>query len=195
MFIQYGILIILMSILLPGCVKTKEVTVNQHNPFMDYVDSVEHYKKAPFDDNKGRFSVSGSDGESTLSDHQSSRRHRERVVDTLPVYREAKLDDIPIPLSAFLQSYDPKKSSTLVDSIMLTYTVFLSRNDIMLFYDREMERLGWQKLAFVNDEEALLLFSKPTKVCSISLRSNSDERKGIIMVIITGKKEIGYSNE
>lgn len=84
--------------------------------------------------------------------------------------QEARLTDVPIPLNAkpVPQSFwvDEKESA----GVMLTYTVSVPPHEIVSFYSQEMERFGWDHVASFDAHEYLLIFEKPGRVCSVSLR-------------------------
>lgn len=111
------------------------------------------------------------------------------------VQQEARLTDVPIPLNAKpIPQYlwiDDKESA----GVMLAYIIPASaRNTIVSFYSQEMERFGWEQIAFFNAPEQLLIFQKPGRICSISLRptDHTQDSDSITLVIFTGKT---YSSE
>lgn len=83
--------------------------------------------------------------------------------------QEAKLADVPFPLniqplSAFnILPEEPNHS-------LLGYTTATDVSELVMFYQQEMERLGWQENMHVKGSETQLLFQKPDRVCSVSLR-------------------------
>ena len=90
---------------------------------------------------------------------------------------EAKLYDIPIMLNA-----QPEQINTPDDTnqCVLAYTVCNTFDDVQTFYVCQMERLGWQLYSLFDVNERLLIFEKPSKICSVSLRSYKDQTKVII---------------
>lgn len=84
-----------------------------------------------------------------------------------PFIDEAKLVDVPLPLRVVpytLESVNP-------ENMMLTFTSLQAREDLVVFYQLEMERLGWKKASVGNSaSEGLLVFQKPRKLCVISFR-------------------------
>lgn len=98
--------------------------------------------------------------------------------------KEAKLSDVPIPLNSVpLKKYFQEFSSQ--NKIILGYKTSLSKNNqdtvknnlygIVRFYNQEMERLGWKNIAFFDGFEKLMIFKKPSKFCTVSLRRYSQE--------------------
>ncbi len=82
---------------------------------------------------------------------------------------EARFVDLPIPLSFSLQSV-----STTETGCSFVYTTTESLHDVSLFYDKEMDFYGWQKVGFVNcfveDQQpnsCALLFERPSRFCFI----------------------------
>lgn len=108
---------------------------------------------------------------------------------------ETTLLDIPFPLGALPLSREHIQESGSSGQNFLAYTVALSAPDLTTFYEQEMERLGWQKMAALPDFETMLIFAKPDRICSISLRAADDESKGkenslefTLVVLSIGKK-------
>lgn len=110
--------------------------------------------------------------------------------------QEARLIDIPIPIHAdSLGFHEQQLTDGNADSLVLAYRVHLKQSDIRIFFEIEMERLGWDMMANVQDVESLLVFVKPTKVCTVSLRSGSLKDASSLVVITYGNNKAGYSQE
>jgi hypothetical protein len=79
--------------------------------------------------------------------------------------QQAKLIDVPFPMDAILveSQYQllPLKQS------ILTYDLLSSVDSTALFYQQQMERLGWGVVSEICGKKALLIYTKPDKVCSI----------------------------
>ena len=108
---------------------------------------------------------------------------------------EATLLDIPFPLGALPIAQEYAKSQAAKGQHFLAYTTVLSESDLIAFYEQEMERLGWQKMVVLSDFETMLIFSKPDRICSISLRAASGDEGGTgaaaertLVVLSLGKK-------
>jgi len=103
--------------------------------------------------------------------------------------QEAKLVDIPLPIdiSPISQYFSDNTSLQNSHGMMLGYTSNLTSNAVATFYMHEMERLGWQQLVNVDTVEQLLIFSKPHKMCAISIRS---VRKGVALIILVAPTHI-----
>lgn len=84
--------------------------------------------------------------------------------------QEAKLSDIPMLFNAVPL---PDYYNDLDGNIMLGYQSNSSREYVIDFYDKEMERLGWHKIAFFHGHESLFYFEKPKRLCIISIRSSN----------------------
>lgn len=105
--------------------------------------------------------------------------------------QEARLTDVPIPLNA-----KPIPERCWIDEkesagVMLTYVVSTSPQEIVSFYVQEMERFGWDQTAYFNAHEHLLIFEKPGRVCSLSLRPvdsliNHSDTTSVSLIIFTG---------
>lgn len=84
--------------------------------------------------------------------------------------KEAKLSDIPIPISSepLIEYFKFKNSSK--GEIVLGYSSSMDIDSVVDFYNQEMEFLGWESGSFFNGIEKLMLFKKPSRLCSISIR-------------------------
>ena len=91
---------------------------------------------------------------------------------------EAKLSDIPIPLGSL-------PVERLFTSETFVYYIKTPILELKSFYDQEMERHGWDLLAQVVREEALLVFDKPHRLAVISLRPQHN--KTLIYITVTKK--------
>jgi len=104
--------------------------------------------------------------------------------------KEAKLSDIPIPLNSVpIKRYFQELSAQ--NKIILGYKTRVPENNgndrrdiikdslhsIVTFYNQEMERLGWKNVAFFDGFEKLMIFQKPSKFCTVSLRRCLQEDK------------------
>ena len=91
---------------------------------------------------------------------------------------EARLFDIPVPVCAISsfqeQDYNPK-------NFVLIYNVDSSSDELVKFYEKQMERFGWKSLSNSHQQESNLLFEKPSKICLISIRSNK-KFKSLLLV-------------
>lgn len=108
---------------------------------------------------------------------------------------EATLLDIPFPLGAMPVTQEYAKNSETKGQHFLAYTTLLAESNLIAFYEQEMERLGWQKMVVLPDFETMLIFSKPDRICSISLRAASGDEAGTgsetertLVVLSLGKK-------
>jgi hypothetical protein len=109
---------------------------------------------------------------------------------------EARLVDIPIPVQADSLGYHEQQlTDGSSDSLVLAYRVHLKQSDICSFFEIEMERLGWDMLADAHNVESLLMFVKPTKVCTISLRNTDSKNQNSLIVITCANNKAGYSQE
>lgn len=85
--------------------------------------------------------------------------------------QEAKLVDIPIPLSSQLatDSFEPVDASV---SVLSYNDKKLTSEQIKTFFQQEMERLGWlAKESYESDRESVFRFKKPSRSCILSIKS------------------------
>jgi hypothetical protein len=79
--------------------------------------------------------------------------------------QEAKLTDIPIPLGS-------KQLKTGITENSYAYRTNWKMKELVVFYEKEMEREGWAKKYSFNEFEGLLAFDKPNRIAFISIRQN-----------------------
>lgn len=99
-----------------------------------------------------------------------SKPARKQYYDEQPVFKaEAQLTDIPLPVQTVARTLtsDGKTSGiTFISSFQLP--------DLVKFYQFEMERLGWKEVQlFGVESEVLLIFEKPGKFCTVSIRPDN----------------------
>ncbi len=100
--------------------------------------------------------------------------------------QEAKMVDIPIPLSAkpLPEYFDPDNPI-----IILGYEdTTLSPAGIEDFYAKEMERLGWEAKEQFIGHESNLRFTNSERSCLISVRFD-EEKQCTCFIISTGARE------
>ena len=91
------------------------------------------------------------------------------------VLQEAKITDIPIPLTA---TAIPRYFCACDNSYMLGYKDHhATPKDIANYYEREMERYGWRSVMAINGYEWVQQFEKPSRVCIISIRAPLQSHK------------------
>lgn len=112
--------------------------------------------------------------------------------------QEAQLVDISIPLHAQSLGFHEASITSSSDSLMLAYRIDWQYENICSFFTVEMERLGWELMANLKDVESLLVFAKPTKICTVSLRQcvdSDNQADSFLMVLNYGNNKAGYSHE
>ena len=106
--------------------------------------------------------------------------------------KEAKLSDIPVPINSdpLLKHF---KSQTNKNEIILGYKSYMDASSISKFYNQEMEFFGWESVLFFDGIEKMMLFKKPSRFCSVSIRGikgkacskkNSSDHKCEIIVFV-----------
>lgn len=83
---------------------------------------------------------------------------------------ESKLIDIPFPLNVKLYNLSIEPNDK---KFGIRFTSNSPQFDLSNFYRCEMEYLGWQEKGILNGYESGLLFSKPSKMCMILIKSVS----------------------
>jgi len=97
---------------------------------------------------------------------------------------EAQLVDIPLPLKTLLTPRAVSFSDTDATAVMLHYTVKLTVEDVCLFYQQEMERLGWQQQLFFTGQESVFVFDRLRRSCVISVKGGAQTE----LMIVVGMK-------
>jgi hypothetical protein len=94
---------------------------------------------------------------------------------------EAKLYDVPVLLNAQLVQ-NINNTACVDESSIVSYEVPVDHEQASLFYQEEMERLGWWQTAAFKGSESLLNFEKPNKYCSVSIRPLKKISRVIIFI-------------
>ena len=83
----------------------------------------------------------------------------------------AKYADLPdAPFQAQLKKI--ATSQEVHEEVQLFYTFTMSVDDLLAFYQQQMERLGWELLAESKAQDYLLHYVKPSQVCTILITDN-----------------------
>ena len=102
---------------------------------------------------------------------------------------EARLTDIPVPLLADSQIASCSKDGV---GMCLVYKTIMPVADLISFYKEEMERFGWGQDLFFEGNEILMVFRKPSRFCSVSIRPTKKtffKSKQIMLYLLTGVYE------
>lgn len=109
--------------------------------------------------------------------------------------QEAQLVDIPIPLQAVALTYNGVHSRKNEHTTFLAYKVSAHYEELYAFFVLEMERMGWNMISSLEGAESLLVFIKPTKICTISLRDYHNAHDAYMIIISYGIYDEGASQE
>ncbi|MGZ6254444.1 MAG: hypothetical protein ACXWL5_00440 [Candidatus Chromulinivorax sp.] len=82
----------------------------------------------------------------------------------------AKCTDLPD--APFQLSLLDVVTSSDNDQMQFFYTFTGMKDDIIVFYEQQMERLGWDIKAQSNLQDYFILFNKPYKNCAILIQQN-----------------------
>ncbi len=110
--------------------------------------------------------------------------HQETVYDTvmsaptaavveyprLTTEEQARIHDIPFPLQV-----QPRKLLLNESQMVIAYTSQFPQDELVSFYHKGMDYWGWEELGIVSSDESCLTFAKPSKLCTITLRSKGPE--------------------
>lgn len=126
-----------------------------------------------------------------IQDNSSPKSHGSSKINSFheEAFRlQAKLIDIPLPL---ITEYIPLYC-TEGDALSLGCMTDLSAHQIEQFYLQEMEKAGWQIVAHGGGYEQLLIFEKPDRICSISIRPHTFASKKADMIIFVTPRQSVY---
>lgn len=108
-------------------------------------------------------------GSSSTSSKTNSRLIKKK---SLVSEQEAKLSDLAVPLDAsVLKTYSSENS--------YAYTSRMSVPDLAQFIEEEMESHGWKIVTKLVEKEASLVFEKPFKYSTVSIRPFSGKTLAI----------------
>lgn len=98
---------------------------------------------------------------------------------------EAKLYDVPVPFheapGKLLSDFNDAP-----DTIVISYTTRMLKPQLIELYQQEMERFGWQEMAYFNADDSLLVFKKPQRWTSVLIKD--PELDQCELVLFTGIK-------
>lgn len=102
--------------------------------------------------------------------------------------QEAKFFDVPVLINAKPESVNNLNEFASSEVTQLVYTVRVSYADAISFYEQEMERSGWNMFSSIVSHETLLIFEKPSKICSISIRPLRNIHEVKVVIFLKGKE-------
>ncbi len=83
----------------------------------------------------------------------------------------AKFSDLPdAPFQATLENV--VTSLEYHDQVQMFYSCSMHKVDCIAFYEQQMERLGWNLLGQSDISDAVLLYTKPQRFCTIVIFQN-----------------------
>jgi len=171
--VRYHAWSLLCVVVLSGCGGTKKVI---HNPDIASVQS---------DPNSCDIALVYKEQSRKEAALSSVRRtiiaNDQSAADTTVRRLEARSVDLAIPLGATpLEQYI---DCTEDGDFCLAYASDMSLSELGDFFQKEMERLGWQKKAQYKQCEQLLIYEKPTKIVIISLRPSIKKSAATTLLI------------
>ena len=92
---------------------------------------------------------------------------------------EARLVDVPFPVGSVVSPLEHCETNVLSsgrDAVAARFVYSGSPEEVMGFYSREMERLGWRKLFVFAGDESLMNFEKPGRLCSFAIKDESKKK-------------------
>lgn len=92
----------------------------------------------------------------------------------------ARLHDLSFPLHA-----EPYKLLSVDNQMIFAYATDHSHDELVAFYHAQMDYCGWEEISLLRGPESCLVFSKPSKLCTITLRSEGAKIR--VTIFIAGK--------
>lgn len=105
-------------------------------------------------------------------------------------YEEARLFDVPLPMGSRLVTA-PRQNENLTDDAQ-TVTSWHSGSNVSEtaeFYHRQMEQAGWLEVEHIVGSEHLFIFSKPDRMCVVTIRSRDRQTSGCIITLFCTQRE------
>lgn len=123
----------------------------------------------------------GNDGQDSLSTSTMSSRS---AFDTISPLADRRFPDIPLPPGARedIQRTYVYESGTIQIGRMI-YTVKAPLNEVAQFYIQHAPRDGWALDSVMQAEGALLLFTKPGKRLTVSIRDTGMTKRGVELIL------------
>ncbi len=130
------------------------------------------------------FDASNTESTSQLSGHPDNALFLATNVDTDVALYQAKLD-IPFLFGSQLIVEDDEDAQQKV----IRYETDVDVPFIADFYRNEMERLGWQYVSGMASAESILIFQKPYKMATVSVRQATKSAfKNKIVIFVMNKE-------
>ena len=104
-----------------------------------------------------------------------SGTYRKNSFPSLSSEERARIHDISFPLEVELT-----KVSFTEKQMVLAYKTDMTQEKLISLYRAGMEYWGWDELGIVRAAESSLVFSKPSKVCTIMLRPEGNQTRVLI---------------
>jgi len=97
---------------------------------------------------------------------------------------EAKRSDIPIPLHAKPLQLSYLQNDDIMSNVTLEYHIGMKSHDLMLFYEHEMERLGWHHGNVFGNVYRVYTFKKPNRSCALFIEPLSNTKKTRLVICL-----------
>jgi hypothetical protein len=98
---------------------------------------------------------------------------------------EARFPDIPLPVGI---QQDLINSQDLgFHKSVFVYTAQQTYEELVMFYETEMERYGWQKIVSFDRPQTSIYFEKPRRSALVVIETAS--KKGLRVSVYSGRKE------
>ena len=95
----------------------------------------------------------------------------------------ARIHDISFPLGV-----EPTKLLFTEKELVLSFKADISQDKLNEKYRKDMEYWGWERLGNIKATESCMIFSKPSKICTITFRNEGLSTR--VLVFTTVKQGI-----
>lgn len=85
------------------------------------------------------------------------------------IAKTSDLPDTPFQVSIKNMAILPEN----YDQVQFFYTTTLPKQDLIIYYEEQMERLGWQLSAQLQVHDSFFYYTKPAKFCAITFYDHS----------------------
>jgi len=117
-----------------------------------------------------QYSTQQEDLVAVIPPKKMSRKQKKRFISNRVEEKEAKLIDIPLLLNAQPIERFFLDEEGEIPHTELGYSVSLSPEELIDFFNKGMECHGWRKTLELSGSENFILFSKPDRFCFVSIR-------------------------
>ena len=99
----------------------------------------------------------------------------------LSTEERARIHDLSFPLHSELE-----KLLSTEKELVISYLTDLSQDALSEHYHTSMEYWGWEELSRIHAAESCFIFSKPSKICAVTVRPEARQMR--VLIFVASKK-------